>query len=146
MFNQPFDESRLDRIWRNIHHRCEDPNASGYKNYGGKGIKLCQEWKNFFVFKKWALENGYDDTLTIERVDPNKDYCPENCCWIPKSEQQKTSSNSKQIEVDGVTLNLADWCKKLGIHRKTMQHAINKRGKDPIEYIRSKLKKQNLNI
>jgi hypothetical protein len=115
--------TRLNSIWRQIRYRCSNPHSHQYQYYGGKGIKVCTEWQEFIPFQTWAMANGYQDNLTIERKDSNKDYCPENCTWIPQSEQQKTSSNSKGINIDGQTHNIADWCKILNIHRNSPKQA-----------------------
>ena len=77
---------KLYRTWVNIRNRCNNPNASDYKYYGGKGIKVCKEWDTFNAFEKWAKNNGQDDSLTIDRIDSNGDYCPENCQWISLAE------------------------------------------------------------
>lgn len=82
--------TRLYRIWRGIKTRCQNPNHGDYANYGARGIKVCNEWNcSFAAFKEWALANGYNDNLTIERMDVNGDYCPENCTWITKGQQVK---------------------------------------------------------
>lgn len=81
--------TRLYSIWKGMRGRCFSPYKQAYKNYGGRGITICKEWEDFSTFRKWALENGYKDNLTIERKDVNGNYDPTNCCWIPLSEQAK---------------------------------------------------------
>jgi hypothetical protein len=82
--------NRLYRIWRGIVSRCLMPSSSSFHNYGGRGIKVCDNWaKSFVNFRGWAVSAGYADDLTIEREDVNGDYCPQNCKWITKSEQAK---------------------------------------------------------
>ena len=87
---------RLYCIWINMKQRCGNPNAWEYSAYGGRGISVCDEWLyNFIAFRDWALLNGYEKTLTIDRIDNDKGYCPENCRWIPQSEQYKNTQRSK---------------------------------------------------
>ena len=83
-------KTRLYRIWRGMVKRCYNENATDYKNYGLRGILICDGWRySFLQFKVWADLNGYTDKLTIERIDNDKNYCPSNCMWIPKAEQSK---------------------------------------------------------
>lgn len=78
---------RLRHIYHNIKYRCYNSNSCNYKNYGVKGIRMCQEWElNFKNFYEWAIKNGYKDNLSIDRIDVNGNYCPENCRWITTSE------------------------------------------------------------
>lgn len=78
--------TRIYQVWADMHDRCRNPNNVAYKWYGGKGVKVCDEWKDAGVFAEWAYQNGYADTLTIDRIDSNKDYEPSNCQWIPQKE------------------------------------------------------------
>jgi len=77
-------KTRIYRIWKGMRGRVNNQNADHYKYYGGKGITVCIEWEDFIIFKKWAMRNGYDDTLTIDRIDCNGNYEPSNCRWVTK--------------------------------------------------------------
>lgn len=81
--------TRLGRIWTAMKRRCNNPDSQAYKNYGGRGISVCKEWSNYSVFKLWAEKNGYEANLTIERINNDLGYSPENCAWIPLSEQSR---------------------------------------------------------
>ena len=82
--------TRLYSIWTDMKHRCYDQNQKAYKNYGGKGIVICDEWKeDFKAFYDWAMANGYAEGLTIDRIDPSKSYDPSNCQWLTRSENTK---------------------------------------------------------
>jgi hypothetical protein len=81
--------SRMYVVWKSMVARCEDQKATGYRYYGQKGISICAEWRAFEGFRSWALDNGYADNLTIERVNPNLHYDPSNCEWISLSENTR---------------------------------------------------------
>lgn len=104
--------NRLYSIWCGMKARCYIKSQISYKNYGARGIQVCEEWRyNYPAFEKWALDNGYNDYLTIDRLDSNKDYSPENCKWETVQNQQKNKRNSVFITAWGETKILADWGK-----------------------------------
>jgi hypothetical protein len=88
-------KTRLYHTWKGMRARCLNPKNPGFNNYGGRGIQVCAEWGSFIHFRKWAISSGYADNLTIERVDVNGNYCPENCTWIPKGNQ---SANRRFVQ------------------------------------------------
>ena len=99
--------TRLYQIWCNMKQRCKNVN---YPDYGGRGIEVCEEWKNSFeAFRDWALANGYRDDLTIERKDVNGDYCPENCTWATRKAQNNNTRNNHFIEYNGQTKTISQW-------------------------------------
>lgn len=94
--------TRLHRIWNSMKTRCLNENSKSYRFYGGRGIGICKEWvESFMSFYEWAVSNGYSDDLTIDRIDPLKDYCPQNCQWISIQEQQKNRRDSKKYKISG---------------------------------------------
>ena len=108
--------------------RCYNPNHEHYAYYGGRGISVCEEWKSdFAAFRGWALENGYKDGLTIDRIDVNGDYEPSNCKWATQSEQVRNRRTTVFIEHNGVRKPLIEWCEIYGANYK-LAHARHKRG------------------
>jgi hypothetical protein len=101
---------RLYIIWRDMKRRCLEKNHASYKNYGGRGIKICEEWYDFIAFRKWALSNGYQDNLEIDRINNDGDYTSENCRWVTDYDQIRNRRVTRWFTIDGVTLCLKDWC------------------------------------
>lgn len=129
---------RLFNIWCNMKDRCYREKSKIYKYYGLKGIKVCDEWlHDYSNFEKWSLENGYRDNLTIDRIDSNKDYCPNNCRWITLAEQQRNKSNNILITIDGVTRKIFEWCEIYKIDLK-LAHDRYKKGKKGVEIFKPK--------
>lgn len=116
--------TRLSNIWDKMKERCHNLNHEAYHNYGGRGIEVCSEWrKDFMNFYNWAMANGYAEGLTIERVDSNKGYSPDNCTWIPKSEQARNTRRQVYITLFGETKILADWLRD----DRTVSHSTYRR-------------------
>jgi hypothetical protein len=107
--------NRVYSIWRGMKERCYYERNKRYKEYGGRGIKVCSEWHNFAIFQEWALSNGYSSELTLDRIDNNGNYCPENCRWATITEQANNKIKSKIIEYEGKRMTLAQWCKLLSL-------------------------------
>jgi hypothetical protein len=119
--------SRLHRIWGNIKSRCTNPNATGFHKWGGKGITICDEWLDFKTFYDWSIANGYSNNLTIDRIDSDKGYCPENCRWITYKEQANNISTNHPYTFNGETLNSKEIAEKYGLKRTTFEERL-KRG------------------
>lgn len=135
------NRSRLYVIWWDIKSRTTKPNNEKYKYYGGRGIEMCNEWKNDFVsFQNWALENGYADNLTIDRIDVNGNYEPSNCRWITRAEQLNNRRNSRIIEYNGRKQTAKQWADEIGINYKTLLHRLDKL--DPEEAFTKPVKKR----
>lgn len=103
-------KTRLYECWRDMRNRCYLKTRYDYKRYGGRGIVVCDEWKNKFEpFYDWAINNGYKDYLTIDRIDVNGNYCPENCRWATKKEQALNRRTTVFVEYNGEKHSLKDW-------------------------------------
>lgn len=119
------DKKRLNEIWKTMKQRCYNPNNEKYKTCGAKGICVCDEWKtDFHAFETWAISNGYEKSLTIMRIDLNKNYSPNNCKWATLQEQAKNRSNNHMIEYNGEKMTLEDWSRKVGISSPTIRRRL----------------------
>jgi len=116
-----FSGTRLYRTWASMKDRCFREKCPAYKNYGGRGITICEEWMEFQPFYNWAMANGYQDNLTIERTDNDRDYYPENCRWIPKEDQPKNRRTLNVISFNGQTKSLSNWALKIGLSRSALK-------------------------
>lgn len=121
--NKTHNESgtRLYNIWRGIKQRCRYKRNVSYKNYGGRGIDVCNEWYNSYeTFRDWALLNGYEDELTIDRVDNEKNYEPDNCKWSTHKTQANNRRSSKIITHNGHSKTLSQWAEHLNVKKSTL--------------------------
>lgn len=113
--------TRIYTTWKGIKARCFNKNEKAYKHYGARGIDMYEEWKNdYLAFKQWAYDNGYDDTLTIDRIDVNGNYEPNNCRWVTQKEQNNNTRRTIKITVNGVTKSLKEWCCYLNLNYNTI--------------------------
>ena len=112
--------TRLYRIWQGMHRRCYNPNTADYKNY--RNISVCDDWLHDFArFRDWALNNGYDDTLSIDRIDPNGDYCPDNCRWADDKTQANNKTNNHIITIDGQQYSVEAACRHYHINNNDFE-------------------------
>lgn len=124
-YKHGLSKTRLYSIFMGMKNRCYNPNEPAFKNYGQRGIFVCKEWlNNPKAFVEWALSNGYNDNLTIERIDVNKGYCPENCTWIPLEKQVRNTRVNRRITYKGITKCLAEWCETLGLNQRRTEDRL----------------------
>lgn len=114
---------RVYYIWEAMKRRCYNKNNS---NYGNRGIKVCEEWQEFIPFYEWAIANGYNDNLTIDRINVNGNYEPDNCRWATMKEQGNNRRNNHLITYQNTTRTIAQWAEELGINYNTLWNRINK--------------------
>ena len=113
--------TRLYRIWAHMKERCYNLNYKHFSDYGGRGITVCDEWKNDFAeFYNWAMSNGYSDDLTIDRINNDGNYEPSNCRWVDMNTQENNRRNNHFITINGVTHTVAEWAKIKGISQHTI--------------------------
>lgn len=122
-------KSKLYRVWRGIKTRCFNQNRLDFKYYGGRGIKVCDEWKdNFQAFYDWAMANGYSDKLTLDRIDVNENYEPSNCRWISQKMQCENRNSNRLISAFGKTHTISQWAEITGIKFTTIKGRIDRMG------------------
>lgn len=118
-------KTRLYQAYKHLLHRCYDEKDVNYKNYGARGITVCDEWKNSFLnFKEWAECNGYADNLTIERKDVNGNYEPSNCCWVTMKIQQNNRTNNRLITYNGETKTITQWAEYCGLSYRNLYYRL----------------------
>lgn len=122
----PNDEARLHRIFTGMKYRCYNKRHNRYARYGGRGIKICDQWlEDPDSFVKWSLKNGYAPGLSIDRINNDGDYSPENCRWVNKHEQGLNTSKNVIISYNGESMTLKEWARKLGIKNTTLHNRIH---------------------
>lgn len=119
------DKENLYKHWLNMRNRCNNKNYEHYDCYGGRGITICSEWNDYALFREWALNNGYREGLTLERINVNENYCPENCTWATWDEQQNNRRSNHYITYNGETHTMSEWAKIRGINYYTLRNRIS---------------------
>ena len=118
--------TRVYKIWSGMKDRCTNPNCPEYHAYGGRGISVCEEWNDAATFILWAIGNGYRDHLSIDRIDNDKGYSPENCRWATRGVQANNKSNNRLITIDGVTRTAAQWEDLMGLRRNIVHNRLHR--------------------
>jgi hypothetical protein len=119
-------DDRLYKIFYGMKQRSYNPNNNFYYCYGGRGIKICDEWlKNYHYFKQWAYSNGYADNLTIDRIDVDGNYEPSNCRWTTIKEQSNNKTNNRYITLNGETKTLAQWCELYNLNSNAISNRLH---------------------
>lgn len=119
------EPQRLYIAWSNMRRRCYQKQNKKYRSYGGRGIKVCDEWlHDFRAFREWSVNNGYDDNLTLDRIDVDGNYEPSNCRWVTQKIQQNNRSNNRKIEYNGELHTMAEWSDITGIPYYTIKHRV----------------------
>lgn len=128
--------TRLYEIWRQIHRRCYGTRTKSYKNYGGRGISVCSEWRDYETFKKWAISTGYKENLTIDRIDVNGDYEPSNCRWATVKQQANNRRSNHLVKYNGEMHTVSEWADILCIDQRKLWQMLNRNDWDMAEAIK----------
>lgn len=118
--------TKLYKVWAAVKQRCTNPKNKAYKNYGGRGVKLCDEWLEYEPFEKWAFENGYAEGLQLDRIDNNGSYSPDNCRFVSAVENSHNKRNNVWITIDGKTALAVDWAKEVGVNVEVIRKRLRK--------------------
>ena len=118
--------TKLYHIWNGMTGRCMNPNNKDYPNYGGRGISVCKEWETPELFFGWAFLNGYNADLTLDRIDCDRGYSPDNCRWVSNNDQQRNRRNNHLLEYKGETRCISAWAESTGIPKQTILSRIRR--------------------
>lgn len=117
--------SKLYTVWSNMLQRCNNPNDPEYVRYGGRGISVCDEWQHSFEdFYSWAMASGYQEGLSIDRIDNNKGYCPDNCRWATARQQSNNLRSNRCFELKGEVKTMVEWCRYFGKSYSTVKYRL----------------------
>lgn len=118
-------KTRLHKLWRGMKDRCYNPKCPSYPHYGNRGITVCEEWEqDFKAFYDWAMGNGYQEGLSIDRIDNDKGYSPDNCRWTTIAIQNRNKRNLRYVTINGITKTLAEWCRHYNVSSSIVYQRI----------------------
>ena len=118
--------TKLYSVWSGMIQRCTNCKASNYKRYGGRGIRVYDEWReNFISFHDWAMENGYEEGLSLDRINNEGNYEPSNCRWVTIKQQQNNMRTNHVVEYNGIKHTIAEWARILNVNHETLRYRIN---------------------
>jgi len=120
---------KLYKAWHAMLNRCNNPKNKYYSRYGGRGICVCDEWNDYIKFAYWAFENGFSENLSIDRIDNDGNYEPDNCRWVTMKVQHNNRSGNRLITINGITKTVSEWCDEYDINYNTVLQRM-KYGKD----------------
>lgn len=121
------NRTRLYTIWVSMKSRCNNVNSKDYKNYGARGISVCDDWSDSYVkFKSWSIYNGYNDLLCLDRVDNGGNYDPSNCRWVTNKDNSRNTRQNVNVTYNGKTQCVSAWAEEVGLEIKTLQYRIRK--------------------
>ena len=137
-------QTNLYHVWSSMKDRCRNKNNKYYERYGGRGISICEQWKeDFEEFKKWSYENGYAEGLSIDRRDNDGNYTPDNCRWVDQTTQNRNKSNVVWIELEGEVKRLIEWAEELGI-KPSILHDRMRAGWEAKDILNPNIRKSRL--
>ena len=131
--------TRIYSVWCTMKQRCYNPNREKYKDYGGRGIDICDEWQDAAVFAEWALSHGYRPGLQIDRIDNNAGYSPDNCRFVTPKQNSRNRRNTKILTINGESRSVPEWCESINISPFTVYYWIREKGESYAEQRLSRL-------
>ena len=120
------EHTRIYESWHQMKKRCNNPKDHNYKNYGGRGISVCEGWDRYENFRDWALGNGYNDELTLDRIDVDGNYEPSNCRWADAITQGNNRRTNRYVEYQGETHTISEWSRVIGISHDVIAGRLNR--------------------
>lgn len=120
------NKERLYQTWSNMRRRCNNPNNNRWEQYGGRGITICAEWDDYAAFRSWALSHGYNDALSIDRIDVDGNYCPANCRWVDSKTQANNVTRNRIIKYRGIKATMSEFAEQIGLSYSALQHRLDR--------------------